>query len=592
MSQPPRQTEASSNEQHIRLDKILAVHHNMPLMLAGNLLGSAPLAIALWNATRDARIFFWVAAIGLWTFARWLHYRGLDEKSAPPERIFAQGRAYVAFAFVSGCIWGSAGVFFFHPELTGSFAFLFLTLFAMTSGSMTSLSARPVNYLAYAVPTILPITVHLFAQDDVFFRWMGLASVVYLSLTLMLSLNLHRALDRALRLKYENRDLLESLRRQTEAAEQASRDKSRFLAAASHDLRQPLHAVNLFAEGLEKKLTTEAQRHDLEHIRLGLHSLDELFNALLDISRMDAGAIAVNRTDFLLAPLVRKLATQFAPEAEAKGLALTVQACDETVRSDPVLLGRMLRNLLGNAIRYTERGEVNMSCREEPGNQLCIRIADTGPGIPETHREDVFAEFFQLDNPERDRGKGLGLGLAIVRRISRLLDHPVEMRSEPGKGTEFAIRVPVGERAAVTDAAESRPATDRLKGMRVLVVDNEVEILHAMRTLLEGWQCRFAGAESTRKALKLVEAGLRPDLIISDYRMPGEMNGCELVQRLRERLGEAPALLISGDTGAEILRHAREAGLVLLAKPVRPAQLRLAMTRLAGRPTARENEAA
>lgn len=590
MSHSEQRAGMHSDEQRIRIDKILAVHHNMPLMLAGNLLGSLPLAIALWNATRDARIVAWMAAIALWTLARWLHYRKLDAESAPPDCILSQGRAYVAFAFVSGCIWGSAGVFFFHPELTGIFTFLFLTLFAMTSGSMTSLSARPVNYLAYAVPTILPITVHLFVQDDAFFHWMGLASLVYLSLTLMLSLNLHRSLDRALRLKYENRELLESLRRQTEAAEQANRDKSRFLAAASHDLRQPLHAVNLFVEGLEWKLTTKAQIHDLEHIRLGLNSLDELFGALLDISRMDAGSMPVNKTDFRIDRLLQKLAVQFTPEAVAKGLKLTVQECKHAIHSDPVLLERMLRNLLGNAIRYTAQGEVRVDCREEPGNRLCIRITDTGQGIPEQHREDVFAEFFQLDNPERDRSKGLGLGLAIVRRLSRLLDHPVEMDSTPGKGTEFAIRVPIGECAAVADTAEVRPATDRLKHLRVLVVDNETEILDAMRTLLDGWQCRFVGAETTRKALRLVEEGLRPDLIISDYRMPGEMNGCDLIQCLRDDLGAVPALLISGDTGEDILRRAKEAELMLLAKPVRPAQLRLAMTRLAARPMVREHE--
>lgn len=569
-----------SVQQQIRIDKILAVHHNMPLMLIGNLLGSAPLAIALWNAIHDIRIVIWIMAIGVWTLVRWFHYRKLDAKSARPERIFSQGRGYIAFAFVSGCIWGSAGVFFFHPELTGIFSFLFLTLFAMTSGSMTSLSARPVNYLAYAVPTILPITIYMLVLDDVFFHWMGLAALVYLSLTLMLSFNLHRSLDRALLLKYENRELLQNLRRQTAAAEQANRDKSRFLAAASHDLRQPLHAVNLFAEGLERKLTTEAQAHDLEHMREGLNSLDELFNALLDISRMDAGSITVNQTDFLIGPLIQKLVQQFVPEAENKGLKLTVQGCGQAVHSDPVLLERLMRNLLGNAIRYTEQGGVCIVCQQESKHRLCIRISDTGPGIPKQHHEDVFAEFFQLGNPERDRGKGLGLGLAIVRRLSQLLDVPIEMRSEPGKGTEFEIRAPIGKSVAAVNAVETQPVTDRLKHLRILVVDNETEILDAMRALLEGWQCRFTGAESTRKALQLVEGGLQPDLIVSDYRMPGEMNGCELIQSLRNSLGMVPALLISGDTGTDILRHAKQAGLILLAKPVKPAQLRLTMTRL------------
>ena len=580
-----------SDEQQIRIDKILTIHRNMPLILIGNLLGSLPLAIILWDGSRGKLALGWIAALYLLTLVRWLHYRRLNEQDATSARILAQERAYVLLAFISGCIWGSSGILFLDSESKVQFIFLFLSLFAMTSGSMTSLSARPLNYLAFAIPAILPMTVNLFLQEDAFFAWMWLGALIYLSLIVMLSFNLHQSLDQALRLKYENRGLLENLRQQTEAAEQANRDKSRFLAAASHDLRQPLHAVNLFTEGLEKKLTTKAQAHDLEHIQLGLNSLDELFNALLDISRMDAGSITVNQTDFRIDSLLQKLAVQFTPEAEAKGLTLTVQSCEHSIHSDPILLERMIRNLLGNAIRYTERGEVNMSCWEEAGDHLCIRITDTGPGIPEQHCEDVFAEFFQLNNPERDRGKGLGLGLAIVRRLSRLLDHPVEMHSELGKGSEFAIRAPIAERIGVTaDMVVEEPATDRLKHLLVMVVDNETEILDAMRTLLEGWQCQFAGAESTRKALQLVEEGLQPDFIVSDYRMPGDINGCELIQSLRDNLGAVPALLISGDTGTDILRQTKEAGLILLAKPVKPAQLRLVMTRLISRPMVHEHD--
>ena len=468
---------------------------------------------------------------------------------------------------------------FFDPGAVEQFIFLFLTLFAMISGSMTSLSARPLNYLAYAVPAMLPITLNLFLQGTVFYYWMGVASLVYLVLTLVMSRNMHKSLHHSLMLKYENIDLLEDLKQQTEAAHRANRDKSRFLAAASHDLRQPLHAVNLFVEGLDAKLTTKEQAYDMERIRRGLDSLSGLFDALLDISRMDAGSLPVNPVHFRMEQLLRKLADAYTLEARAKGLALHVPPCDYIVRSDPVLLERMLRNLLSNAIRYTPSGEVRMKCLPR-ADHLLVQVADTGPGIPVQNQDDVFSEFFQLDNPERDRRKGLGLGLAIVRRLSVLLDHPVELHSSPGKGAVFSLRIPAGDAVATpTDIALVSRPENTLLGLQILVIDNETEILAGMRTLLEGWQCHFTGAESSAAALKQMEAGLRPDFIISDYRLPGKLDGCQLVDQLWRQTGRVPALLMSGDTSADIFRQANDAGLVLLAKPVKPAQLRVAMTR-------------
>ncbi|HEC18006.1 MAG TPA: response regulator [Gammaproteobacteria bacterium] len=577
---PASASEPEQHQQAIRADKILLVHRNMPLMLVGNLLGCLPLAVILLNAGYGTMVFIWLGAIYLLSLVRWFHYWRLPVPVADRQRIFRQEREYIIFALVSGAIWGSTGVLFFNPDAVGQFTFLFLTLFAMISGSMTALSARPLNYLAYALPAMLPISINLFLQDTVFYFWMGVASLVYLVLTLVMSHNMHRSLSHSLMLKYENIDLLEDLQQQTEAAHRANRDKSRFLAAASHDLRQPLHAVNLFVEGLDAKLTTAQQVYDMEHIRHGLNSLSELFDALLDISRMDAGSLPVNKVDFRIDPLLHRLADQFAPEAEGKGLRLTVSDCDHIVYSDPVLLERMLRNLLSNAIRYTERGEVRIACQEAHDHHLQISIVDTGPGIPEQNRDDIFSEFFQLQNPERDRSKGLGLGLAIVRRLSRLLGHVVELHSSLGKGSEFTLQVPMGEGVAmVTDISAVAVAENRLENLQVLVIDNETEILEAMCTLLEGWQCRFTGIESACVALKRVEEGLRPGFIVSDYRLPGKLNGCELVQQLREIAGNIPALLISGDTSEAIIRQAKDASLIMLTKPVKPAQLRLAMMR-------------
>ncbi len=573
---PPASPARASHEAAIRADKIRLIHNNTPLMLAGNLFGCIPLTVILLEADYGPGPLIWAGAIYLLTLLRGWHYLRLPA-NADRQRIFRQGRDYLVFSLISGCIWGSAGVFFFKPEEVAQFTFLFLTLFAMISGSMTALSARPLNYVAYALPSMLPICTNLFLQESLFYRWMGIASLVYLTLTLVMSRNMHKAISHSLMLKYQNMDLLDDLKQQTEAAQRANLDKSRFLAAASHDLRQPLHAVNLFVEALGAKLTTEAQARDMVRIRRGLDSLGELFDALLDISRMDTGSIPVRKLDFRIGPLLHKLADAYGLEARRKGLDLHVTSCGLVVRSDPVLLERMLRNLLSNAIRYTTKGEIRLICTPH-GDHLIIEVRDTGPGIPSQSQDDVFTEFFQLDNPERNRGKGLGLGLAIVRRLSVLLDHPVRLESTPGQGAVFSLRVPIGDaRAIPADISQSARSENRLAGKQILVIDNEADILEGMRGLLEDWQCRFVGAESAASALRLVEDGLCPDCIVSDYRLPGKLDGCALIARLREHTGTIPALLISGDTSAAIYHQAQAAGLVFLAKPIKPAQLRVAM---------------
>lgn len=360
-----------------------------------------------------------------------------------------------------------------------------------------------------------------------------------------------------------------SMLRAKEEAEAANADKSRFLAAASHDLRQPLHALNLYLDAALCEPDEAVRQGLLERVRVASHDLGELLGALLDISRMDAHTMPPECAALALGPLMDGLMAEFRPQAEAKGIALRMRGCDRaTVRSDPVLLGRILRNLLSNAVRYTERGGVLLACRRV-GGILRVGVWDTGPGIAEDELDRVFMEFYQLHNPERDREKGLGLGLSIVQRLSALLEHPVQVRSRPGRGSCFSIDLPLCD--GIEDdrdaGAVQGPAT-RLSGRFVLVVDDDVAILDAMRLWLRRWGCEGLLLESGAALLEELsrDAYPVPDAIIVDYRLRDHRTGLDVVRDVRAHFGtEIPAIVISGDTG--IAGAVTQAGCRYLAKP-------------------------
>jgi signal transduction histidine kinase/FixJ family two-component response regulator len=374
--------------------------------------------------------------------------------------------------------------------------------------------------------------------------------------------------------------------RQLEAANLA---KSHFLAAASHDLRQPLHAVGLFVAQLHGRLRTDERRQIVRRIEAALSSMNELFSALLDISKLDAGGTTPVITAFPVAQLLAHAETTFAEAARAKGLSFRVMRSDAWTRSDFILLERVIFNLISNAVRYTNQGGLLVGCRKR-GNDLRIEVWDTGPGIPSDQREKIFGEFYRLGEPDRDRHAGLGLGLAIVDRACRLLDHGVEVRSVPGKGSCFAITVPIVPAQEKTSAPiiPVRNQLDRSNGKLVLVIDNDPLVLEGMGGILRSWGCRVITAMTDGKALEaLTEKDPMPDLIISDYHLSDGRTGLEAIERLRGELSaQIPAFLISGDTTPEALREANANGCHLLHKPVDPMALRAMFNQAIKRPQA------
>ena len=379
----------------------------------------------------------------------------------------------------------------------------------------------------------------------------------------------------------ENVRLFNEIQDKTHQLELANTYKSRFLAAASHDLRQPLHALNLFVGQLHAEPDPAERSRLVARIDAAVIAMNELFSALLDMSRLDAGMLELNVTEFPVERLLAQMETTFAEAAREKGLRLSVAPSGAWVRSDFILLERILLNLISNAIHYTTRGGIVIGCRRR-GECLRLDVWDSGIGIPEDHQQNIFREFYQLADPERDRRGGLGLGLAIVDRLGRLLNHPVELTSRPGKGSRFSVSVPiVAKRLPARAPVPPATITDPVSGKLVVVIDDDALVLDGMRGLLRSWGCEVVTEVSENGALaRLAELGQQPDLIISDHRLADGKTGIEAIDRLRGTLGIAiPAFLISGDTGPERLREARASGYHLLHKPVTPMKLRAMLNR-------------
>ena len=471
----------------------------------------------------------------------------------------------------------------FQPDFSGYQTFLMLGLFMVAMSTMASGTTASIpSVYAFVLPTISPLLVRMLLEGE-FLHWILVGgSIVLLGLIFYYAAHLNGLIVESFNMRFENLQLIEALELERQEvslardrAEEANRAKSRFLAASSHDLRQPLHTLSLYSAALKLQAPNGATGEIAGHIDKALAALSALVNSLLDISKLDAGAVQPEPQCTGLKALIERIEADYRPVARERGLEFQFAAADVQVMTDPVLLESLVRNLVDNAFKYTAAGGVTLAVDSDE-RTVRITVRDTGAGIPAVERERIFEEFYQIGNPERDRSQGLGLGLAIVRRLAQLLGLEVELESEPGRGSTFTVTMPLTleERPVPAPAAPVAATSRGLDGAQVLVIDDEPEVRTGMRTLLEHLGCRVAVCGGYAEAERLLdEQGLEVDVIVADFRLRQHENGIDTVRRLRARLGEVPALLVSGDTAPERLREAQASGLRLLHKPVSAEKL-------------------
>jgi PAS domain S-box-containing protein len=384
----------------------------------------------------------------------------------------------------------------------------------------------------------------------------------------------------------------QALRVAKDDAERANRGKSRFLAAASHDLRQPLHALELLHAVLSESPLPKETRPIVLDMGESLDAMGRILNALLDISELEAGAVTPRVEDFPVDHLLTRLESEHRHFAKENGVALRVMPSSAIIRSDPDLIERIMGNFLSNAIRYTNQGRVLLGCRRRAGS-LRIEVLDRGPGIPQDEIDGLFEEFRQLEVVAASRDNGLGLGLAIAKRLATLLSHKIHVDSIPGKGSQFAVEVPLGEAQRPERAQDIRPEPSghNLNGAEVILIEDDLAVATATQRFLEAWGCRVTTVASGGQALSALEDLARPpDLIIADYRLPEGRSGMDVIAQLQgDHIEGVPALIVTGDTSPESLETLSKCGYSVLHKPVRPAKLRALVSHLLSKRATKPN---
>ncbi|MCC6532935.1 MAG: hybrid sensor histidine kinase/response regulator [Burkholderiales bacterium] len=593
MSIPGQQeSSAALRERQVRADLIASIYSHIPRSSLGVLAGAVTVAWGMWGQVAHSALLGWLGCIGAVLICRLYLHRAFHRGARDPGQVAYWQRRWTWSTAVHGTIWGSTAVFMYVPGSPEYQALLLVALFAISTAAVPLIGRHLPSLYAFVLAVLLPIIVRLAIEGGAERLLLAIISALVMYGIFLFGAELNRTITESVRRRYENVELIDQLtdqKAQAEAArreaDQANLSKTRFLAAASHDLRQPMHALGLFSDSLRRRITDPEQHALADRICQSVEAIEQTFDTLLDISRLDAGVVQPKKTAFRLRDLLDRVQSDCAAEAAAKGLVLRVVTTRLAAYSDPVLVEQVVRNLVTNAIRYTDRGSVLLGCRPR-GRWVSVEVWDTGIGIPADKKERIFDEFYQA--AERDRREGLGLGLAIVRRVTRLLGAQTSVESSPGKGSVFRFRVPRSERLPAPrnpTGAMLHASARSLADAVVLVIDDDPSVLDAMSELLRGWGVRAVAARSLGCALaRLPECERYPDAIVSDFRLGQEENGIDAVARIRHELGLAvPAMIVTGDTAPRSLRVIQASGLRCLPKPVTAERLLQELSALLGR---------
>lgn len=555
---------------------------SLPILL-GNVAVVSLTVFLLWHEVLRSDLIAWAAAIYLLTTVRFVMvWQDRQTAEHPVETANRRAWRYAFFAALSGCLWGSMGILFFAPDNTVVTALICIVLAGMTGGSVASLSSWWPTYVVFALPTVLPFAIRSFVYGNSLFSVLGFLSLFLLGVNLAFSRTLQHTVRNAVWLRFENIGLIRQLTEEKERAELANRSKSQFLAAASHDLRQPTHALGLYIATLramaDAPTVERAALNDIaERLRTALKGMSQLLNVLLDISRLDANVIDVEPRRFALQHELSALENQFLQAATVKGLKLRIRPTSVWLETDAVLLHNMLANLVSNAVRYTNDGGILVACRRR-GGDVEIQVFDTGIGITPDQLPNIFREFYQVGNVARDREQGLGLGLAIVQRTAALLGATVQVRSAPGRGSLFSLRLPAMQPTWMSDIGAGERHEEAVRDRRpktILVVDDDRDVLDSMQTLLRAWGHTAVPAQSLEQAVAAARShALGLDLIVTDFRLARDVSGVDVIRAVSGSVGRAiTAIIITGDTSADGINAASSSGFRVLHKPLDPREM-------------------
>ncbi|HVL75484.1 MAG TPA: hybrid sensor histidine kinase/response regulator [Noviherbaspirillum sp.] len=563
----------------VRADQITQLYASAPIGYCGSVIATLGACAILREHATQSSILIWVATTLLIAFARaglsWRYARCPDAEKNDERWL----RWFQLSAFAGGFGWGVGGAIMFVPDSVQHQTILLLLLMGMVTAGVYSYAVHLPTFISYLAPMAVGALIgQLTVVAPEWRAYMVFSTLLYVTTSILFARLLSRSLTNAIALKHQNAALAEELRKKSVILEQASLAKSRFLAAASHDLRQPVHALGLFLASLGRMELSAPARRTVGEMEACVAATGDLFASILDVSRLDAGILQPQPVPVAIAPFARRIVAEHQVVALPKGLSFRFRmspALEQAyVMTDSQLLERIVRNLLQNAIRYTDTGGVLLAVRAH-GPRIRFDVVDTGPGIPAQRLDDIFDEFVQLETQAQERHQGLGLGLAIVKRLCPLLDCGIDVVSRVGRGSRFrlTIEAAAGPRAGADGGEIVQPMA--LAGKLIVVLDDDPAIVRALTGLLEAWGAQVYGASSLDALLAaLAPLTRRPDLIVSDLHLnsgpPGApSDGLHAVAQIRDEFAEdIPAILITGETAPARLRAAYSAGLPVLHKPL------------------------
>ena len=558
--------------ERVRTEQIKVLYDNLPLTVVSTASVSVVLAWLLSQNTALLPLLIWLAANALLWVVRIRHYWIFKRIKLLANKRSALARETFLYSLAYGIVWSWIPIYYIVPDNLFVLSNVGLFVVGMIAGALVSQAVFLPSLYAFLLPIAIGTVIGLLLNGGDY-AYLSILCAAYMAIAVVFAHRINLMMVALITTRFENETLIEALREQKIAAEQANLAKSKFLVAASHDMRQPLHALSLYV-GLLKDEEPEIKQRMGETLAV----LSDLYDRVLEVSQLDAGVVTAQLTNVDVSAIAESAFHRVATLALEQNITMVNEIQPQRwVVSDSSLLARVIDNLLSNALRYTPQGgSITMQVAQEYGH-VTLKVIDTGIGIAPDQLQNVFLEFTQLNNPERDRRKGMGLGLAIVKRLCDLLHHQIKLESELNCGTTFSMEMRIGDpQIQVVEVATEV----NVEEVNVLLIEDDETVRTAMLMQFDEWGCF---TEYCTHAEQLDQVLQRPDIVVADYRLPGQATGMDAVNKLRHRFGvNLPAIVITGDTGTEVLSELERENMLVLHKPVEGERLKQAMARAIG----------
>jgi len=529
----------------------------------------------IYQESADTSAYYWLAGVTIITLA-WSIFQSkfppLEEGYSP----LKEAKIRSAMGAVYGIAWGTMMVTFLPHSTPLMMIILTMITGAIAAGSVATQSPCLPLCVSFITPTLALTSLALFKQGESIYLIISVGAMIYYTALLLCMMTIENTVRNSIILSFEKEELIEQLQTSMRETIEATNTKSRFLASASHDLRQPIQAMSLVSEALRPTKLDDYQRNLFKHLRSAIDSTHSLVDSLLDFSKVDSGSVVPVIEPFSVEALFSRLESELSPLAEDKKLAFRRRSTSAVAESDVQIIEMILRNLIGNAIRYTNRGGLLLACRQTGVDDLMLEVWDTGIGLNEKNKQEIFQEFKQVGERDKNQKQGFGLGLAISQGLAKTIGSEITVHSNPGRGSVFRIQVPKSDEIIINDKAnDNANESQYFAGKSILVIDDSEPIRAAMLALLKSWGCRCIAAETVEQALLSI-AHFQPDLLLVDYRLQNGITGSKAINNIRTFMStDLPAVIITGDNASDRFNEIEGTQPAMMRKPVSATELKM-----------------